>query len=306
MTISIQEFLAGRTPSVEELLGKYGTSLEETRALMPELMDAIKGKQQTMDFPTQPLLYTSTEAANMGVTIEPDWMLKLTPVGDQFRVSFVTPQKWEITEDNEYISPTGDTYTSDEVKEMNRLATLSPEELATEQTKLTSEAWATQLGGTKYTPLQVQDIFGAVFPERDISDVVNYANTNAEGFLTDLRTIGWTDESESLLRMIAPNITNDEMFQIFGRFKEVEESGAKNAFDRLALGFINLAWQTWDFLSTTVPQAIAGFFRDPEIVSPIVLEGITPQKLIITDPATGLMKWAYSYGGGVVAPYEKV
>ena len=102
-----------------------------------------------------------------------------------------------------------------------------------------------------------------------------------------------------------PDFTQEQLYEIFGEFKEVKEGGAKNFLDALAMSFVRFGWQMWQGISVDIPRAIMSFFKDPEIVSQVVLEGITPQKIIITDPKTGLMKWAYSYGG-VIAPYEKV
>jgi len=108
----LSQYRQSKDTEIEQLLSQYGTSLKETREMYPQLLTSIQQRQLTTAFPTQPLFFTASEAQDMGLGLQEGWMLKMTPAeGGGHTISFITPQKWEITQDNNYISPTGETYT---------------------------------------------------------------------------------------------------------------------------------------------------------------------------------------------------
>ena len=133
--------------NITELLGKYGTSLEESKALMGELIPVLEERKKQATFPQMPQFFTPTDVEGMGFKTETGepfkldegWMLKLTPGanGAAPAVSFITPEKWEIKEDQTYISPGGQAFTREELE--------------------------TQLA-TPEIPLELEDVFGKVFP----------------------------------------------------------------------------------------------------------------------------------------------
>ncbi|GAG50798.1 unnamed protein product, partial [marine sediment metagenome] len=65
--------------NIKSLLEKYGTGLEETRLLLPELVKAVQGKRRPA-FPTGPQFLSSDQAKEWGFELEPGWMLKVTPL----------------------------------------------------------------------------------------------------------------------------------------------------------------------------------------------------------------------------------
>ena len=187
---------------IEELLKKYGTSLEETRKLMPELVESIKREREAMmppALPTTPQFFTAEEVRGMGLVteagepfeLELGWRLKVTPPvdGQEPMISYITPEEWEITQDQIYISPIGERFTREQIE-----AQLAAPEV----------------------PLEVEQVFGRVFPERDVVEVLAYAEAQPELFYRDIRDIGRTPETETFLKTIFPEITPEQIDELFG------------------------------------------------------------------------------------------
>jgi len=105
---------------VNELLSKYGNTLQDIRKLLPQLPEAIEEEKKRIRQrqPITPTFYTVEEARELGISLEPGWSLKVWPArdGGQPDVRFITPDKWEITEDDRYISPEGKSYTRQELE----------------------------------------------------------------------------------------------------------------------------------------------------------------------------------------------
>jgi len=211
---------------IERLLSQYGTSLADVREMYPQLTEAISQRQLTTTFPTQPLFFTASEAAEMGLALQEGAMLKLTPMEGNggFTSSIITPTKWEITEDNYYISPSGQ-----KLSEADMQAWLSeptgqviPEGWEVPSWSLTIEN-LNEEGKAAYREYQAtggeldvagwvdlrerqrlekEEVFGAVFPQQDINEVIDYMNRDREGFLADIREIGPTEEMVRFLKMI--------------------------------------------------------------------------------------------------------
>ena len=230
---------------IENLLSQYGTSLEDMRELYPQLTEAIKQRQLTTAFSTVPLFFTPSEAQDMGLLLKEGEMLKLTPIegnGD-YTSSLILPTGWEITEDDFYIAPTGERYSQADMqallsdprggltREQIGLPPLTLEDL-TEEGK-TAYGEYQQGGGTldvagwvslqEQQQLETEQVFGKVFPEQDVNEVIDYINTNPEGFLADIREIGPTEDMVALLKLL--EFTDEEIQELFAT-EEIQELSA--------------------------------------------------------------------------------
>ena len=268
---------------IRRLLAQYGTSLSEVREMYPQLTTAIAQRRLTTTFPTQPMFFTPGEAAQMGLGIGEGWMLKISPVNGSYKSSYITPGKWEITEDDLYISPAGEQFTRADIE---ALLTTSPgglteglpittkplsiEDLTEDGKSLYQEyqQGGGQLGVQGWLNLMEQEnirteqIFGEVFPEQDISEVLTYIETDSEGFLADIREIGRTPETEALLRNIIPEITEADFQEIFATTvvpttvvpEYIPESGLKDARDAFIAGGVSFIQGIETFLFTNPPS----------------------------------------------------
>ena len=196
----------------EDILSKYGTSLKETRAMLGELMPAIRRRRETAQYPfletTQYL--TAEEVRELELTtetglpfeLEEGWTLKITPGanGAEPSFSFITPEKWEILEDQTYISPEGERFSWEEIQ-----AQLAAPEI----------------------PLEMEQIFGKVFPERELEELLASmeispempvperirAERELEEFWNTLLETGRTPETEQILRWLGA--TEEEIDELF-------------------------------------------------------------------------------------------
>jgi len=284
----------------ERLLNQYSTSLTQNRETRPQSFEDIKAWRQTA-FPNQALFFNAEEAAGMGIDLEEGWLLKAMPGEEGYKWSFITPQKWEITEEDLYISPEGEQYSRADMETLlamptgestkSPLATLYKEfeeagwittepltieglteegqqlyqqyqetggeldvaEWAEEQQRLYQEyqeemqglyqeyqstggeldfeGWL-DLREQQY--LEAEEIFGKVFPEQDISEVIAYMNEQPEQFLTDVREIGPTTEMVLFLKYLEfqdeegnpTHLTDEEIAGLFGETQvEIPEQG---------------------------------------------------------------------------------
>jgi len=320
----LQRYGQVKQTEIERLLSQYGTSLKETREMYPQLTSAIEQRRLATTFPTQELFFTSMEAAQMGLSLQEGWMMKMTPSEAQtgYGISFITPQKWEITEGGTYISPEGAEYSQADLEALLSVPLggleTTPQALTTKD--LTEEGKSLygeyQAGGGELDvkgwidlrerqQLETEEVFGAVFPEQDISEVLAYLEENPEGFITDLREIGWNERTEALLRAIAPEITDEDMYDIFGRLPEIEESGGKNVRDAFYLFGKQFIYQLGQGFTSLIPQLFTRFLEDPAVVSAWVSEGMTPEEIIARAP-TGETKFAYTYGDPLVGGLEEI
>jgi hypothetical protein len=304
----LTQYRKAKDIEIEHLLSQYGTSLAETREMFPQLTTAISERQKTTAFPTQPLFFTASEAADMGVGLQENWMLKFTPDKEQtgYGISLISPEKWEITEDNRYISPEGTEYSQADIQALLGVPTggletttqaLTIEDLTEEGKGLYQEYQ--EAGGEldvsgwldlrERQQLETEQVFGAVFPEQDIQEVLEYMQENPEGFLADIREIGWTPETEALLQRLAPDITQEEMYQIFGRPPEVEESDRKNVLDAIRLSFTNIfRFQIPRGITSLIPQFFVSLLQEEPGATAWVVEGRTPEATIpLLDLETG-------------------
>jgi len=236
----LQNYGQAKQLEIERLLSQYGTSLKETREMYPQLTSAIEKRRLAYTLPTQELFFSPSEAAQMGLSLQEGYMLKMTPKVDQsgYDISYITPSKWEITEDNFYISPSGVRYSEADMQAWlseptgevlpDWMTYISPDltiEGLTEEGKQAYQEYQATGGKLdvvgwarlkEQERLETEEVFGAVFPEQDINEVIQYMQENPEGFLADIREIGRTEETEALLRMLMPEIAEDEIQELFG------------------------------------------------------------------------------------------
>lgn len=280
----LKQYRTAKDLQIERLLTQYGTSLKDMREMYPQLTGAIKQRQLTTTFPTQPLFFTTTEAQQMGLGIGEGWMLKLTPgQNGDYISSLITPKKWEITEDDLYISPEGTKYTRADIEALlsepvgGLGATPRPlniEDLTEEGQRLYQEyqgaggglGVAGWLQEREQEQLETEQIFGKVFPEQDISEVITYMQEQPEQFLADIREIGPTEDMVAFLKSLEfqdeegnpQYLTDAEIQELFGtkvvpEFKE--ESWAKDyLWDPFIAGGAGI-WQGIEtFLFTNPPS----------------------------------------------------
>jgi len=239
----LQQYGQSKQLQIERLLSQYGTSLKDMRELYPQLTETISQRRLATTFPTQELFFTPSEAAQMGLSLSEGYMLKMTPNEAQrgYGISFITPEKWEIKENDIYITPSGE-----------QLSRADMEALLGEPTgDFEATPWAvtiedlTEAGKSAYQEyqqaggeldvkgwvdlrerqqLETEQVFGVVFPEQDIQEVIDYMNENREAFLADIREIGPTEDVVALLKAIpfddgqggTVHLTDEEIQDIFG------------------------------------------------------------------------------------------
>jgi hypothetical protein len=63
---------------------------------------------------------------------------------------------------------------------------------------------------------QFHDIYGKVFPQQDIDQLLDYANKQPEEFLNKVRAIGRTPDTELLIQKTFQDINDEQLTQIFG------------------------------------------------------------------------------------------
>jgi hypothetical protein len=284
----LEQYREAKDTEIERLLSQYGSSLKEVREMYPQLTGTIKQRQLTTVFPTQPLFFTPSEAAQMNLQLQEGWMLKMTPTEGNggYTSSLITPEKWEITEDDFYISPTGEKYSRADMQALLSEPTggLTSEELPFIPTSLTIEDLTEEgrrlyqeyqtAGGTldvagwarlrEQEQLETEEVFGKVFPGQDINEVIDYMNTNPQGFLADIREIGPTEDMIALLKSLefkdeAGNITHytdeeiQEVFETTPVPEYIPESRVKDAWDAFIAGGMGFIQGIETFLFTNPP-----------------------------------------------------
>lgn len=239
-----------RTP--EEVIASFGTSLAETRALVPELQAALKRKQKYPFLPA-PIFLSQAELASYGIELEepmPEgWLLKITPGrdGGEVTTSFITPEKWEIQGEDLFISPEGKKYTKAELEALTAPGPVIPParqfRMAVEQGLIPegSRFLGIEDGQIKYiapgatTPKKLAEIYGeqelyrwtvatqyeaheamrAIFPEEAIDEILAYAQRDPEGFVGELLEVGRTEETETILKFFGAS--EAEIGEFFGK-----------------------------------------------------------------------------------------
>jgi len=283
----LQQYGQAKQTEIERLLTQYGTSLKETREMYPQLTGAIEQRRLATTFPTQELFFTPTEAAQMGLSLQEGWMLKMTPKGEDYSMSFITPQKWEITEGGAYISPEGAQYSQADLEALLSVPTgglettaraLNIEDLTEEGQSLYQEyqAGGGELGVGDWIDLrerqqlETEEVFGRVFPEQDIDEVLDYMREDPEGFLTDIREIGPTEDMVALLKSL--------------EFEDKEGNVRHYTDEEIAMlleGIAGVEWTTPEKMGMPEPSLMdTGWVRSHRFfITPVRTE----QQLIVLD-----------------------
>lgn len=163
--------------NLTELLRKYGTSEADMEKLLAELragMKQRKAEQPEMAIFNAPQLFDAVQAREMGVPLREGWMLKLIADDSErgYKMSFLTSEGWEITENWQYISPEGKKYGYQEMEGVMK-----------------------ESGGIIPGTGGAETVFG-------LDAVLRYLETDPEGFKADLMEAGRSEESETLLKQL--------------------------------------------------------------------------------------------------------
>ena len=111
---------------IRGLLAKYGAGVGTARQHRADFEAMRLGPSFMPPSPDTPALFSPEEVAGLGLTaesgepfvLEAGWQLKLTPGanGAEPTFSLITPEKWEVFEDQSYLSPEGQRYTLEELE----------------------------------------------------------------------------------------------------------------------------------------------------------------------------------------------
>jgi len=256
----LEEWTKSKDREIQNLLSEYGSSLKEVREMFPQVLNAVEKRDLATVFPNQDIFLSAEEAKSVGLGLDTGWMLKLTPSqkeGERYTSSLITPEKWEITEDDLFIAPSGGKYTRDEMEQalkLSNLAVTNPEEYAAQQQKA----------------LKIEEVFGKVFPKQDMAEVISYAQNNPENFFKDIFTIGRDKDTEDLLRLL--NFTDEEINQFFGMTIPAEfqeESWIKdNVFDPLISGAVSFAHGMRQTFTSVIPSFFSRMYRKVRELQP--------------------------------------
>ena len=86
----LAQYGAAKQTEIERLLQQYSTSLKDVREMYPQLTTAIEQRRLMTTFPTEPVFFTPAEAANMGLSLQEGWMLKMSPTEGGYTSSLIT------------------------------------------------------------------------------------------------------------------------------------------------------------------------------------------------------------------------
>jgi len=246
---------------ISELLQRYGTSLEETRKLVPKLTEAVKQKKaiKPPTIPTAPQFFTPEEVRGMALVtetgepfrLEPGWTLKVVPPvgGGEPRVSYISPTGWEQTEEGIWVDPEGNRHTpeqmqAEEEEYLRSIPTLPVERGLTPEQRVEEEAYREY-----QRQLKLEGIFGKVFPQEDVEAVLTgmaisedmpvperiRAEQAQEEFLTSLREVGRTEDTEAILQMMGAG--EEYINELFATLSEFPTVGERRAILQAELGF---------------------------------------------------------------------
>jgi len=269
----LTQYRQSKDIEIERLLSQYGSSLKGVREMYPQLTGAVQQRQLTTALPTVPLFFTPSEAQDMGLGLQEGWMLKMTPAGEGYTTSLITPTKWEITENDLYISPTGEKYTQADLQALLSVPTggltgetttgpLTLENL-TEEGKTAYGEYQTAGGQLDVAgwidlrenqQLETEQVFGKVFPTESVDEVLNYMATNPEGFLADIREIGPTEDMIAFLKTLEfedeggnpQYLTDEEIQELFGTVT-VPEYTPEGWFKDNILDPLSAGWQRFKY-----------------------------------------------------------
>lgn len=330
----LKQFAQTKQLEIERLLRQYGNLPSDVRQLAPQLLETI-GQQRLATQPqTEPMIFSAAQAAEMGLGIQEGWSIKLIPENGGYKSSFITPQNWEITEDALYISPEGKEYSEADIQALLSmpeglfpeggfgLAPITLESLTAEGQEVYKEYQTA--GGELHVEdwlqlrereqLETEQIFGAVFPEQDIQEVIDYMTANPEQFLADIREIGATPDMVAFLKQIpfedeqgnVHYLTDTEVKEFFGlHLLEPIRKFQEEFYARLAAGELEIpeipteaVYEAENWFKDSVIDPIYGgavSFRDNiqmmiTSIVPSLLAQVTPPSSV-KQILAGLVPW---------------
>jgi len=252
--------------------------LERTEALKKEFGETLYPSKpievsQTIAEQLQPpatkfTVYSSDEAKEKGWNIPDDWMIKVYPSKEKEspQISLIAPDKIEVGPHNiptlastgEWLSPTQ----AEAIRAKNK-------EIEAENK-------------------EIEDAFKTTFPNLSIDEVRNYANTNLEGFLKEIREIGKTPKTVLLLKRMFndPPITEEQINTIFGTPTAIpEESKIKDIWDTFRVAATNIAYQTKQYFVGTLPNLL---FPDAKVGQSEVKGMSDKEVAVVNEQSKGL------------------
>lgn len=241
-------------PDIKELLNKYGTSLEDTREFMKQFKQTFREVPSPPELPQEPLgegVYSYQEVKDIFGVDLPDetysLRVKLDDTSERgFRYSFITPDQYEIWDNNTVTSPTGQTLSLDEYERIME-PTRSPEyyldiahwagkaQQETQQGMSNREATA-RLKAER----ELKQLIGQVYPfdefKKDTEDVLRWlaeSSENQEQFLQDIFKAGRTPEADALLINLFPILGADpKLLEDFWVLQPEQVITDKTEFDK--------------------------------------------------------------------------
>ncbi len=191
--------------TVANLLKEYSTTLEERRRKKAE-------RWATESAPKTTRFLTADEAKqqyNFDLP-SPDYLLKVNPDRTS---SYITPSNYEVSATH-IITPEGKSYTHADYNVMLDWRKTQYEALDVNPPTTPNYEVPFTKGDIDYTSQyidkynqaiqderqQVKDIFGNVFPDSDVQQVLQFADSNPEGFLEELRAHGQNENTVALLK----------------------------------------------------------------------------------------------------------
>ncbi|KKL87398.1 hypothetical protein LCGC14_1935120, partial [marine sediment metagenome] len=279
----------------------------------------------------QTVFFTAGEAKQFGFEIEQGWLFKVTPDSH----TLVTPDKWEVDPTtNLFKSPEGREFTQEQLTAEFERQQAPPAQAA--ETAPPLELPPTQLPATGVQP-EFEGMLRRLYPDMfkpvsfGISDeeqpmmVVEQLFTRAEqepeALLKEIYEMGRNNDTEALLRLFSPDITNEQVGNFFAepdpygnirsQITAIFNIEDVDALMEWAAQYPDSFYQeikaagvtddTWNLMKTLHPEAsseeLALFFQAP--VKPVgyeFLQGVqTGFQYVEGWWKTGLMELGFSY-----------
>ena len=293
-----EEGLQPEIAAIEQTTADTTTELEV--AVSPDIAEVPS-------IPEVDTLFTADEAAQFGVDIPLDWQFKITPKG---AVSILDPSGWEFLDGDFFVSPEGTTLTLAQVEALmevpeeqrikdfptlpqvfepiEELEVAPPvaDKIVDLETQLAGEVPGAERGilEQRLASLRTQEALGVVFPEQQISQVIEkffpespeeptlpspeefilFTQEQREArelqqerfgeFISKIVAQGSTPQTEALLKTLDPSLSDRDIDVIFFQETVVEESFWKDAWDSFYLSAQRTVHQFGEYFTGALPN----------------------------------------------------
>ncbi len=230
--------------ALQSIIEKYGMSLTETKDLLKEFTSKIFEQPpptpiQSIEQPIYPESYmgvegvqtrtaaerlaaakesgvatylTSDEVKELGGTLDEGWMVRLEPDGS---VKYISPTGWQMDEEQNFAPP------PEFPSELMPQPKTGPEPATIEgrgRPFFTKQEMLDLIATNEQPQAIIERVFGGLAPIEGhyLAVVAQWANANPEEFLKALETEGRNQHTEELVLKLMPDITPDEMTELFG------------------------------------------------------------------------------------------